>query len=50
MSVTLLNTFLKAMWKKERHGYYMQDGVTTYNWPSYQITCGFDADSWDVDG
>jgi hypothetical protein len=30
MSVTFLGPFLTALRKKERHGYFMQDGATTH--------------------
>jgi hypothetical protein len=30
MSMTFLGPFLGAVWKKKRHGYFMQDGATAY--------------------
>jgi inhibitor of nuclear factor kappa-B kinase subunit alpha len=30
MSVTFLGPFLIALWKKKRHGYFMQDGATAH--------------------
>jgi inhibitor of nuclear factor kappa-B kinase subunit alpha len=30
MSLTFLGPFLRALWKKKRHGYFMQDGATAH--------------------
>jgi hypothetical protein len=30
MSVTFFGPFLDALWKKKRHGYFMQDSVTAH--------------------
>jgi hypothetical protein len=33
MSLTFLGPFLRALWKKKRHGYFMQDGATAHTLP-----------------